>query len=64
MEKNYQMGFGPTVISLNFESDLDHRHDTKKSRFSHLLSFTLAEVPHSPSAFVFVRFMAVTFCEK
>ena len=31
------MGLGPTLIPLNFEGDLDHHLDTKKSGFCHLL---------------------------
>ena len=34
LKKNEKMGFGPTSIPLNFESDLDHHLNTKKMGFS------------------------------
>ena len=33
-DKNQKMGFGLTLISLSFESDLDYRLDTKYLDFS------------------------------
>ena len=36
------MGHGPNYIPLNFESDLEHRLETKElSGFSHLLTYFL-----------------------
>ena len=30
MKQNQKLDLGPTLISLNFETDLDHRLDTRK----------------------------------
>ena len=51
------MGFGPPEIPFNFESDLDHRMDTKKeSRFTHLLIITcFGRGMHSLSALLYIK---------
>ena len=52
-KKNQKMVCGPTWIPLTFVTDLDHRLDTKKVRFSHLLIITcFGGSLHSPSALV------------
>ena len=49
------MGLGPTLILLNFESDLDHGLDTKKKKKFQIFPFAdycLCRGMHSPSALV------------